>query len=84
MLTIKMFTVRDVKLEAYMQPFFMQSKGVAIRAFTETANDKNSAIGKNPDDFTLFELGTFNQSQGIFEIHITPIPVVCANELVKQ
>ena len=63
---MKCFTVYDSKAEAFLQPFFMQSKGAAIRGFTELVNDKNHSFGKYPGDYTLFELGSFDEQTGKF------------------
>lgn len=60
----KIFTVYDSKLEAYMQPFFMSSKGQAIRAFTDTVNDPSTQFNKHPEDFTLFEIGEYDDQSG--------------------
>lgn len=59
---IKMFTVYDSKAEAYMQPFFMQSVGAALRAFSDTVNDPSHAFSKHPEDYILFELGTYDDA----------------------
>lgn len=59
---LKMFAVYDSKVGAYMAPFFMQSSGQALRAFIDTAQDKETQIGKHPEDFTLFELGEYDDS----------------------
>lgn len=61
---LKMFTVYDSKVEAYLQPFYMQSKGEALRAWGETVNDEKSNIGKHPADYTLFELGEYDNLTG--------------------
>lgn len=57
---IKIFTVFDSKAEAYLQPFFMQSKGKAIRAIQNTLEDPNTDLSKYPEDFTLFEIGEYD------------------------
>ncbi len=69
---IKVFTVYDSKAEAYLQPFYSQSKGSAIRSFQEAVNDPKSNIGKYPADFTLFELGSFDDSNCRFVLNSTP------------
>lgn len=61
-----MFSIYDIKAEAYLKPFYMQSKGQAIRAFTESLQDPESGMGKWPADFTLFELGEFDDACGRF------------------
>jgi hypothetical protein len=60
----KIFTVYDSKLEAYLQPFFMQSKGAAIRAFSDSSNDTQTQFSKHPGDFTLFEIGEYDDQNG--------------------
>lgn len=60
----KIFTVYDSKLEAYLQPFFMQSKGAAIRAYSDSVNDKTTQFCKHPGDFTLFEIGEYDDQSG--------------------
>jgi len=79
----KVFTVYDVKVEAYLQPFYCQSKGEAVRSFTEAANDSASNIGKYPADFTLFEIGSFDTSDCSFSLHSSPQSVGVAVEFVK-
>jgi hypothetical protein len=69
---LKVYTVYDTKAEAYLQPFFSQSKGVAIRSFQEAVRDEKSNISKYPEDFTLFELGEYDDSTSKFNLHITP------------
>lgn len=60
----KMFTVYDDKAGAHLAPFFMNSTGLACRAFTETANDPQSNICRHPGDYTLFEIGTWDDVSG--------------------
>lgn len=64
---IQMFTVYDEKAKAYLQPFFLTATGLAIRSFTETVNDPKSAIGRHPADYTLFHIGSFDDSSCTFE-----------------
>lgn len=65
---IKIFTVFDSKVEAFLRPFFMQSKGEALRAFADTVNDKNTQLNRHPEDYTLFELGEYDDSNATFKI----------------
>lgn len=66
------YSVYDSKVGAYLQPFFMRSRGEASRAFTEAVADSNSPFCKHPDDFVLFELGTFDDSTGLFDMFSAP------------
>lgn len=80
---LKVYTVYDTKAECYLQPFYCKSKGEALRSFTEISNDKNSQIGKYPEDFTLFELGEWSDATAKFGQHDTPISLGVAIEFVK-
>ena len=79
----KIYTVYDSKLEAYMQPFFMQSKGQAVRAFTDSVNDPSTQFNKHPEDFTLFELGEYDDSTGKVSNLPTPNSLGVALEYKK-
>lgn len=61
---MKVFCVYDAAVGAYMQPFFMRSKGEAVRGFTEICNDSNSQFFKHPHDFVLYEIGDFDDQTG--------------------
>lgn len=65
----KIFTVFDVKAQAYMTPFFMQSTGQAVRAFEDTVNDPKSAFNKHPEDYTLFETGIYDDATSLITNH---------------
>lgn len=79
---LKIFTVYDSKTEAYMPPFFMQSTGQAMRSFEDTINhEKEHVFGKHPEDFTLFELGKFDDQTSTFNLHKTSLPLAKAIEL---
>ncbi len=58
------FTIRDSAAEAFMRPFFAQSKGAAIRSFSDEVNGGDSPISQHPEDYTLFELGVFDELTG--------------------
>lgn len=76
---IKIFAIRDAKALAFGQPFFSQTKGTAIRSFQETVNDPNSPFHKYPDDYSLFEIGIFDDEKGTIEA--LDIPQVIGNAL---
>ncbi len=81
---LKMFTVYDAKTEAYLSPFFMRSKGEAMRSFEEAANDVNHAFFKHASDYTLFEIGQFDDNNCTIETHSAVIPLGLALEFKRQ
>jgi len=70
------FSVFDQKALAYLPPFFMPEVGMATRAFTDMVNDTAHMFGKHPEDFTLFELGMFDDNKGMLEPFKSPEMVV--------
>lgn len=78
------YVVYDSKAEAYMNPLFFQSKGVAIRAFGEAVNDKASPVGKYPSDFVLFELGSYDALTAKFDLYSAPVSIGVGVEFVKD
>lgn len=81
---LNVFTCYDSKAEAYLQPFLMPSKGEAIRAFTATANDDKSNIGKYPADFTLFHIGEYDDQTGTLTNYEIKNNLGCAIEYKKN
>lgn len=83
-MNMKIFCVFDSKVGAFMQPFFMQSKGAAIRGFSELVNDKTHSFGKYPSDFTLFELGSWSDQDAKFVQYATPDSLGIGIEFVRS
>lgn len=79
---LKVFTIYDSKAEAYLQPFFMQSTGQALRAFEDSVNDPNHQFNKHAADFTLFELGTYDDQTAIFSTFQAKKSLTCGNEIL--
>ena len=71
---IRMYSIHDVKSEAYTQPFFQQTDGQSTRMFGDLVNDQDHPFGKHPSDYTLFFVGTFDDQKGTCE-KITPISI---------
>lgn len=80
---LKMYTVRDSKVEAYLTPFFQRSHGEAERSFQKLATDKNTTVGANPSDFDLYFLGTYDDQTGKTEVMDTPQHVIKATALTQ-
>ena len=78
----QVFTVYDTKSQAYLQPFFLQTEGQAIRAIADCVNDPEHQFARHPGDYTLFALGTFNDEIAKFNVHETPRALHVLVELV--
>lgn len=69
---LQVFSIFDSKAKAFLVPFFMHNVPIAQRAFSEACNDPTHAYCKHPEDFTLFHLGTFDDTSS--NIHSLPTP----------
>lgn len=77
---LKVYSVYDVKAETYGRPMCMVNVGVAVRGFSDEVKDVKSSLNKHPEDFRLFELGTFDDLSGMFESYKQPKLVCTATE----
>jgi hypothetical protein len=56
----------DAKSGCYSPPFFFPHRGQALRAAIDLGGDLSTTIGRYPQDFTLYELGVFDDQSGTF------------------
>jgi len=80
---MKIFAIHDIKANAFLQPFFMLTNGMAIRSFETAVNDKNTQFHVYPTDYTLFELGAYDDATGYITSLQVPIPLGSAKEYLK-
>lgn len=67
--THKIFAVYDSKAEAHLPPFTSLTTAVAIRQFQATVDNLESDFARFPGDYTLFELGEWDQNTGNITMH---------------
>lgn len=74
-------TVYDSAAQVYSKPFFELSVGTALRSFEDAAANKDSSISQHPEHYSMFILGTYDQSNGSFELHNSPVLIKNAWEI---
>jgi hypothetical protein len=79
----KIYTVFDVASGFYAKPFLVRSKGEAIRAIMDILADEKHELTKYSADYTLFELGTFDDNTGMYNTHV-PKSLGCLLEFKSQ
>lgn len=79
---LRIFTVYDAAVNAFMTPFFARSKGEAIRSFTQAVNDEKSQFNANPSDYGLWYLGDFDDDSGSVTPPNAPEKVIQAIEVL--
>lgn len=68
---LQIYSIYDKKAQLYARPFFLQNDLVAVRALISNATDETH-MKKFPDDYVLFKLGSFNESDGTIDSLIHP------------
>ena len=61
---MNVYSIFDTASGCYMRPFFVQADGQALRAFSDLSQDAEHEVGKHPEDYSLFRLGTFDDNKG--------------------
>lgn len=69
---LNIYSVYDSKAEAFIAPFYCPTIGLAVRSFETACRDEGHNFHIYAADYTLFELGSFDESKGTFVIHKTP------------
>lgn len=60
----KMYSVYDSKVQSYERPWIAPNKGSALRAVLDVFKDPNHPFTKWPADFTIFEIGEWDETTG--------------------
>lgn len=68
----KIYSIHDSKVGAYNQPWFARAPGEAIRNFSDLCNDPQSMIFRHCADYTLFELGEFDDNAASIKMLAAP------------
>lgn len=76
--------VRDSAVDAFMRPFFVPTTAFAVRSLSEALKDPQSPMASSPQDFALFELGSFDEETGRFENLESPKQIVRVQDLKEK
>ena len=59
------FSMYDEAAKAYTHPFFFHNRALGQRAFQDAVNaNDGSNVAKHPDQFTLFVIGEWDDTEG--------------------
>ncbi len=80
----KMFSIYDSAAECYLPPFVLPTAGMAVRVFTDCCKSEKHQFGVNPGDYTLFELGVFNDGNATVQALPSSVKVVNGLEVLGE
>ena len=70
------FSLYDMKTGIFGTPFFTVHPAHAVRSVADLAADLSTVVGRHPADYTLYQVGQFDDSTGMFGGSVTPIATV--------
>lgn len=69
---LRMFALKDLKMNLFMNPMFFTSRGQAIRVVADEVNRSQNGSGEppttlqtHPEDIELYEVGEFDTESGV-------------------
>lgn len=61
---LQLYSVFDVKVGAFAAPFLARTKGEAVRSFQQACADDGLPFKRNPEDYSLFFVGGWDDDNG--------------------
>lgn len=81
-MTMKLYAVRDLKAESFANIMCIPTQGLAIRSFAEACADPRSEMNKYPEDFMLYEIGSYEPNSAQIVGHSVPKLIADAASVV--
>lgn len=81
---LKVCAVKDSAADAFGRPFFVPTIGLAMRSFIDEVNNRESPFNAHPDDYTLYEIGDFDDNSGALVSLETPRQVMRGKEALTS
>lgn len=76
---MNIYSILDLKSGHAEHLYLFRADPEAIRAFAEIARDENTKIGKYPEDYALFKVGTWDGDK----MAITPLNAYCLANAIE-
>lgn len=61
---MQIYSIRDSKADAYLQPFFASNEAVAKRYVASAVNTPKHEFDVHTEDYSLYHIGTFSEETG--------------------
>lgn len=81
---LKIYTVYDQAVQAFLQPFFARSHGEAIRNFTDAINDPKTTLHAHSADYSLWYSGSFDDANAVVTAESPPAQILAGVEVIKS
>lgn len=77
--------IRDRSAVVFGRPAFVTTVGLAVRSFTDEVNREHpeNMMSRHPEDFDLYELGTYNDETGEMKSLDHPRQIAIGKDVVR-
>lgn len=79
---LQIFSIYDKAAQVYNRPIFAPTVGMAARMFEDECLREESDIGKHPEDYVLFQIGSFDDQTSDL-IDLDPVVIGRAHEIIS-
>jgi len=83
-LIVKVYTLFDEKAAFYGSPFYCKTDNEALRMVSDAARSTETLIGTHPEDYSLYNVGQFDDNAGKLIPENVPVFIVKVTELVTR
>lgn len=80
----KIFAIYDSKAGAYLPPWTSTNAATAARRFEASLESKESDFARFPADYTLFQIGSWDEEFGVMEMDQAPTNLGTALSYIKD
>lgn len=80
----QMFSVYDSCARSFNAPFFLLNEQMARRIFFDTVMNPDTTMHRNPQDYFLFHMGSFDDQTGRFEQLVAPMRLAIGTDVMSR
>ena len=80
---LEMFSVYDEKAIAFLRPFCMPNINMAVRGIKDSACEPDHAFTRNPGDYALYQIGTFDEDTSELIGYKPPILILSITQCME-
>lgn len=62
---MKLYSIRDLKADAFAAPWVAANDYVAVRMVMDSMDDGKSMLSRHPEDYELWQVGDWNERTGV-------------------
>jgi len=77
------YVLHDSKAKMYHTPFYMVNDDACLRTMVDMVNNQENEVSKFPEDFTLFNIGTFDEETANIELLQERVTICRCHELIQ-